>query len=70
MVLWIKIALVAAGLLITSATHFLWKGNATEQVVDTVVEQAVDSMSGVDIGDLQHEMDDVVDLFEKIDNKN
>lgn len=64
MVLWIKIAMVAVGLIVTSAVHFIWKGNAAEQTVDTVVEEVVDQFSGVDIKNMEMNLDSVEDALD------
>lgn len=65
MILLIKVAFIAIGLLVGTAAHLFWKGNPQEQVIEKVVEEVVDAAAGIDITEMQTDIDSVVDVVEK-----
>lgn len=62
--------IVVGGLIIALGVHvFLSNKPTTEQAIETVIEEVVDTTTGVEIQPMEKTVDEVVDVFENKSNK-
>lgn len=60
----VKVGIVAAGLIGATAVHYFYKDNPESVVIETVIENVVDETTGVEIKEMEDDIDGLVDALD------